>query len=197
MSLTLEAPTLAPSVIETKKWTRQECERIHDSGVSDLSRFELIKGELVAKMGKNNPHIRAVLFLSTWLRSIFGATHVVTEASIDLRPEDHPTSDPEPDVLLVNQSYFSLDGKARPSDILLIAEVSSSTLYLDLTAKARLYARSAIPEYWVLDLAGRRLIVHRDAQDDAYTSILAYAEDEQVAPLCSPGSLVNIADLLA
>lgn len=183
--------------LETKKWTREECELIEETARIDLSRYELIQGELILKMSKSHQHILAVLLLSTWLRSIFGATHAVTEASIDLRPEDHPTSDPEPDVVLVNRSYRSLDGKARPADILLIAEVSSSTLYLDLTAKAKLYARSAIPEYWVLDLAGRRLIVHREPQEGTYASILAYAEDEQIAPLCSPATLLKVSELLA
>jgi hypothetical protein len=36
------------------------------------------------------------------------------------------------------------------------------TLRFDLTVKAAIYARAGIAEYWVLDVNGRRMIVHRD-----------------------------------
>jgi hypothetical protein len=68
------------------------------------------------------------------------------QPTIDLRPEDRPTSDPQPDVVHLNRCYRSIASKARPAEFLLIAEVFSSTLYLDLTAKTKLYGRSGIPE---------------------------------------------------
>jgi Uma2 family endonuclease len=43
-----------------------------------------------------------------------------------------------------------------------------------------------IAEYWVLDLNGRRLIVHREPAADGYRTITAYGEDERVATLASP-----------
>jgi len=61
--------------------------------------------------------------------------------------------------------------------------------------KARLYGRAGIVEYWVLDLTGRRLIVHREPQPGGYRSVTAYCESERVAPLASPRSELLVADV--
>ena len=59
---------------------------------------------------------------------------------------------------------------------------------LDLTTKAALYARAAIPEYWILDIAGRRLLVHRNPEDGQYASVESYSEQESLASLAKPDS---------
>ena len=179
-----------------KLWTREECDALERSGVIDLERYELIEGELIPKVGKNHPHMLAVLLLASWLRKVFGETLVVTEPSIDLRPEDNPSSAPEPDVVALVRSLREFSARARPNELRLVAEISSSTLAFDLTTKARLYARSGIPEYWVLDVQGRRLLVHREPSEQGYQSINAYLEDEQVSPLADPSHALRIGDLL-
>jgi Uma2 family endonuclease len=76
----------------------------------------------------------------------------------------------------------------------LVVEVADSTLNFDLTTKAALYARAGIAEYWVLDVSGRRLIVHRLPQSGKYTAILVYNEQEEVAPLAAPHATFKAAD---
>ena len=76
----------------------------------------------------------------------------------------------------------------------MIAEVSGATLNFGMTAKARLYARSGVPEYWVLDVTGRRVIAHRDPVGDVYRSI-PYGEDVRVATVGAPGREVRVGDL--
>ena len=72
-----------------------------------------------------------------------------------------------------------------PPDLLLVVEVSAITQDLDLGAKAALYASAGIPEYWVLELAANRIVVHRDPIGNRYASILADDADEAVAPLAA------------
>ena len=55
-----------------------------------------------------------------------------------------------------------------------MVEVADSTLAFDLNTKAALYARAGIPEYWVLDVKGQRLMVHRDPSGGRYQSVIAY-----------------------
>jgi Uma2 family endonuclease len=76
-----------------------------------------------------------------------------------------------------------------------VAEVSDTTLRFDRTTKATLYARAGIREYWMLDLAGRSLYVHRNPGADAYAEIVQYGPGEEVAPLARPESSVRVADL--
>jgi Uma2 family endonuclease len=189
--------TLPSSVIPPhKRWTRDECAVLERARLVDLDRYELIEGELVLKMGKSQSHMRALMLLVAWLRSVFGETFVAQEPSIDVRPEDNPLSEPEPDAIVLARSFLDLSAPARPSELRLVAEVSRTTLAFDLTTKARLYARSRIPEYWVLDLEGRRLIVHRDPTDDGYRSVTAYSEEERVATLAEPSHEARVGDLL-
>jgi len=56
------------------------------------------------------------------------------------------------------------------------------------------YARAGIAEYWVLDITGRRMIVHRDPQAGRYASVAAYGSQESVAPLAAPQSCFRIKD---
>jgi Uma2 family endonuclease len=47
----------------------------------------------------------------------------------------------------------------EPSDVLLVVEISDTTLRFDQTTKLALYARHGIEEYWVVDVAGERINV--------------------------------------
>jgi len=51
-----------------------------------------------------------------------------------------------------------------------------------------------VPEYWVLDVAGRRLVVHRDPQSGRYADVVAYSEHESVSPLAAPQAQFHVAD---
>ena len=137
-----------------------------------------------------------VMLLVTWLRSICGDTFVVQEGAIDLRPEDNATSQPEPDAIVLNRSFLDLSSHALPDELRLVAEVSSTTLAFDMTTKARLYARAGIPEYWVLDLEGRRMLVHRGPFENAYRSVTAHGEHHRIAALAAPAHEVRVGELL-
>lgn len=170
-----------------KKWTREECAAIEATGVWDHQHLELIEGDLINKMGKNRAHVSALSLLYGWLVTVFGTQFVNPEAPIDVAPEDNPTNEPEPDLIVLTQPTGEFTANPRPADLRLVVEVSDSTLGFDLTTKAALYARAGIAEYWVLDVAARRLVVHREPADDGYRSIQAYSDQESVSPLASPG----------
>ena len=178
-----------------KLWTREECAVLESAGVVDPERYELIEGELLLKMGKKNPHMRAVWLLVHWLARTFGETFVVQEPSISVHPEDSPTSEPEPDAIVLNRSFLGIQGLAGPADLLLVAEVSGATLSLDLKVKARLYARAGIAEYWVVDLNGRRVVIHRRPAGGQYLDVAGYSEDEMVATLGAPEVSIRVGDL--
>ncbi len=164
-------------------------------GLSELDRYELIEGELVCKMSKNPPHMRAVMLLCDWLRTAFGRTQVVQEPTIDVAPADSPASAPEPDAVVLSRSLLDLVEHPKPEQIRLLVEVSDTTLAYDLTTKAALYARAGIADYWVLDVNGRRVVVHRLPADGAYQSVLAFAENEKVSPLGAPAAEIRVGDL--
>jgi Uma2 family endonuclease len=117
------------------------------------------------------------------------------DAPIDVAPEDNPTNEPEPDLVVLGKPSREFQvANPRPSDLRLVVEISDSTLGFDLTTKAELYARAGIVEYWVIDVAARRLVVHRDPCEGLYQAVTAYGEDETVTPLASPHSEFRVAD---
>ena len=63
--------------------------------------------------------------------------------------------------------------------------------------QASLYARAAITEYWILDIVGRQLIVHRNPIGGKYESVVVYGEHEQVAPLAAPRAEFRVDDAFA
>ena len=77
----------------------------------------------------------------------------------------------------------------------MVVEIFDTTLRFDMTVKAALYARAGIVEYWVLDIGGRWLAVHREASKGEYQSVTWFGESESVAPLSAPESKVLIASL--
>ena len=107
-----------------------------------------------------------------------------------------PNHEPDADVVLLAKPFNELTDLPRATDVLLVAEVSDTTLAFDLKQKAALYARAEIPEYWVLDVTNRRLIVHRRPQGGAYQEVVAYAESESVALLAAPDSAVVVDTLM-
>ena len=178
-----------------KRWTRSEYDALSASGLLDHQRLELVEGELISKMGKKRPHVTSFMLMLGWLVSVFGVRLINVEGPIDVAPEDNPTSEPEPDLIVLKRdlSHFTKENP-RPEDLVLVIEVADSTLGFDLTTKAALYARAGIVDYWVLDIAARRMIVHRDPQGGRYLSVAAYACDESVAPLAAPDSYLRIGD---
>jgi Uma2 family endonuclease len=187
------APEPAPNRI---RWTRAQCDAIRAAGVLN-ERYELIDGEVLSKMGQKPPHRLAVVLLRTWLTAVFCAFFVQTQAPIDVGDTDPDHNEPEPDAAVtVAPTTTYADRHPGPADLVLVVEVSDTTLRFDRTTKAALYAHAGIREYWVVDLAGRQIFVHRRPATEGYAEITAYGPDESVATLARPDDSVRVSGLL-
>jgi Uma2 family endonuclease len=180
-----------------KLWTRAEISAFEATGLWTGQHLELIEGELISKMGKKPPHVEGVARMTRRLLKIFDEVLVYSEAPIDVAPEDIPTSQPEPDVIVMKAAFAGFRATTpQPGELALVVEVADTTLNFDLTVKAGLYARAAIQEYWVLDLNGRRMIVHRQPEGGLYRSITVFGENETLSPLAAPDKELLIRDVL-
>lgn len=178
------------------RWTRAQCDAIYEAGVLN-GRYELIDGEVISKMGQKPPHRQAVVLLYAWLTAIFGALFVQTQATIDVGNADPDHNEPEPDAAVTAKPTTAYsDRNPGPADLVLVAEVSDTTLRFDRTTKAALYARAGIREYWIVDIGGRQVFVHRQPTAEGYSEITAYGSEEKVATLARPNDAVRVTDLL-
>ena len=175
-----------------KKWTREECGVLESAGI-DLTHYELVEGELILTMGKKRLHSNVLRRLIILLDQLFGQDLVQQEVSLDVSPEDNPTSEPEPDAVVFRKSFEDVaSGNPRPADVALLIEVADTTLRFDRTVKAGLYARAGIAEYWVVDAVGERVYVHRDPQEGAYRSVAEFGREESVSPLAKPDGAIPV-----
>ena len=77
-----------------------------------------------------------------------------------------PTNAPLPDFALVRTGnpldFATPERYPGPGDLGLLIEVAVTSLRDDLTIALEKYARAHIPVYWVVDVTGRRILVHSD-----------------------------------
>ncbi len=173
-------PTLQAGEPQRKVWTREEAARLTD--LFPGQRYELIEGELIDKMGQKPPHAYLIALLTTLLSHAF-ANRVRVQLPISLPDPEGITSEPEPDlVVLKSSSADYMQRHPGPQDIVLLIEVSDTTLQFDRDTKARLYARSGIKNYGIVDIPQRRLISLQEPGGDEYKMVRIF-QIEDVADL--------------
>ncbi len=82
-----------------------------------------------------------------------------------------------------------------PANALLVVEVSVTSRAVDLGRKAAIYAAAGIPDCWVLDIEGRRLVAHRDAADGRYATIESLTDTDTITAARLPFNVV-VAEIL-
>lgn len=194
VAITPEQTSTTGTAPPRKAWTRRECELIESTGVFEGQRYELIEGDLINKMGMNEPHAILIVRLTAWLVALFG-TRVRIQLPMDVATPDQPTNEPQPDACVTTPAASLSRLRPGPGDVSLVIEAADTTLAFDCGVKAALYARAGISDYWVIDINGRRIITHRKPVGDRYSEIVAYADDESVSPLAAPETTTTFRDL--
>ena len=181
--------------LEPMRWTAEEYLRLSETNIL-FRRTELIEGEIFNKMGQNLPHILTLFALAHWLRQTFGDDFVNTQTSLLLKNARQGDSVPEPDTVVFAKRVLSFR-KQLPtaSEVLLVVEISDSTLAFDLANKASAYSKTGIVEYWILDVSGERLVVHCAPTENGYSSVIAYSGQEEVSPLAKPDAKIAVSAL--
>ncbi len=195
MSSVLIAPELE-MFPDRHRWTVETCCQLAELGFLE-GRFEVIDGEVVSKMGQKPSHRIAIILIMNWLLTQFAALNIQSEAPITLPDPDNIYTEPEPDVAVTREPTTAYTHRhPGPDDLLLIIEVSDSSIRTDLLVKARLYARAGIMEYWTLDLNARQLHIHRAPDNGQYAVVTVHNEDTSVALASRPDAPVPVAALL-
>jgi Uma2 family endonuclease len=184
---------------KTRRWRREEYERLVDLGIFVGERLELLAGLLVVQEPQGSSHAAIVGQIGQVLRSAFGAGwHARLQAPLALDDD----SEPEPDVAVVSGDYRDYLA-AHPRTAVLVVEVADSSLRLDRRLKGGLYARTGVAEYWIVNLVEDVVEVCRDprpaaqaAYGWAYRSVDILRPPATVAPLAVPSARIPVAALL-
>ena len=138
-------------------FTVDEYHNMAEYGIlSPWERTELIEGQVISMAAQKPPHSAISDNIEKYFTTLFDrVASVRTQKPIILSNN----SEPEPDIALVRineRNYY--DRHPTVTDVLLVVEVSDSTLVFDTNQKLATYSRSGINDYWVVDV--RQEVVH-------------------------------------
>ncbi|MBI3801267.1 MAG: Uma2 family endonuclease [Deltaproteobacteria bacterium] len=175
-------------------FSRDEFQHLAMSGLFAGEKVELIDGVVIAMSPQNTPHAATVNRLNYQLMRLCGSeVYLRVQSPVALGDYNQP----EPDLALCAPDPLDYaEAHPRPEQIFLLIEVADASLRQDRQRKARLYARSGIPQYWVVDLARRRVEVmtspHRAAE--RYVRVRIFRAGQTVA--LPQGPRIAVSDIL-
>ena len=184
----------AADVYQRHRLTIDDYHRMGKAGVfKEAARVELMDGEVINMAPVGSKHAAMVARVQKLLEGVAGDQAIVwTQNPIVL--DDR--SEPQPDISLLHQrDDFYASSHPRPQDVLLIVEVSDTTLRYDREVKAPVYARADIQELWVIGVESMRLEMYRQPGEDGYREVLRPGVDERVELVLLPGVYLNMASL--
>lgn len=154
------------------------------------AKVELIDGELVQMSPQNSPHMEAKRYLiRRFTLELPQDVSFHVEGTLRLAPDSAPSPD-----FFFHRTTLDPE-QVRAADVLWLLEVAESSLSRDLRAKAALYARFGVADYWVIDASRRRVFIHRRPEQGQYREVTEVTGDQTASPLAFPDFVLAAVDL--
>jgi len=161
--------------------------------LKDYEKAEIIEGELIRKMPIGNRHASIVDFLTKFfVRNV--SDDILVRIQNPVRLSDY--DEPEPDVTLADLRKFDGKRHPQPSEIILIVEVSDSTLKYDRDVKLALYAEAEIPEVWIVNLVNDIIEIHQKPSVGIYQLAKIFTRGETLTSEVLPGLSIAADEIL-
>jgi Uma2 family endonuclease len=163
---------------------------IRDGILKEDERIELIRGEIVEMSPINNSHAACVSNLALLLtEALQRKAHVWVQNPIWLDRRNRP----QPDIALLRwRDDRYRRNRPTAADVILVVEVSDSSLVYDRHTKADLYAEFGIADYWIANVKENVIEVYSKPVNGKYQT----AQSAQVGDVLSlPGGLEGTIDL--
>jgi Uma2 family endonuclease len=177
------------------RFSVDDYDRMIEAGVlGEDDRVELIEGEIAEMSPIGDKHVgcvrRSIRVFTTQL-----GLRAVVDVQNPARVNDR--SKPQPDLLLLRPIPQMLtDVTPRAEDVLLLVEVSDSSLDFDRQIKMPLYARSNIAEVWLVNIPHGVIEVYRDPTPDGYRTVLIARRGEKISPLAFLDAFILVDSIL-
>jgi len=164
--------------------------RMAEAGIfGEDDRIELIDGDLIDMAPIGSDHAANVNALIEAL-VVASAGRAIVSAQNPIRLDR--SSEPQPDLAILRRRPDFYAGKTPgPADVLLLVEVSDSSLTFECSVKLPLYARAGIAEYWIVDLKRRVIDVYRKPAGDGFGEMSTHFAGESIALALAPDIVVK------
>lgn len=191
------APALPalPRSLSPWRCTVAAYERMYAAGILDPDlQTELLDGRIYVVPPPGLPHCAVLNRLTRLMVLGLGDRAIVQiQGGIQLPPWSYPMPDL---ALLAPDEDFYDEVSPRPAQIHLFVEVAQSSLYRDRKTKLPVYARAGIPEYWIVDVKRRQVLVHRRPTGSTYTDLTVLSEADRVSPAAFPELRLALPEIL-
>ena len=183
----------APVSIPRRPISVSDYHKMVEAGIfNETDRVELIEGELIQMAPIGGPHMQLINLLNRILVQQVGDDGVVSpQNAVALEPD----SEPEPDFVVLRPECFYRAEVPTAKDVMLIIEVSHSTLAYDRDVKIPLYAKHGIPEVWIFEAANRSVSIYREPARNSYGRLLTPDRSETKSPLLLPKVQLRLRDV--
>ncbi len=162
--------------------------------LTENDNVELLNGEIIHKMPKGTKHTSTTRLITKFFYRTL-ADSVVIQVQDPIRLDD--LSEPEPDIVLAKADEKNYTERhPAPKDILLIIEVSDSTLPFDRRDKGEAYSRAGIGQYLIVNFENNTIEDYREPANDGFQSKRTYKSGERFALVAFPEIEINVADFL-
>ena len=151
----------APGKEPCKFTSRQYQWLIEEGYLTTDHKVELIEGEIRSMPPMGEYHGDSIGHLTTWLSDRRGQEYVL-RCQVTIHLAEGFTPDPDFVLLRYREDEYRRGNRPQASDVLLVIEISDSSLQHDLEDKSVSYARANVPELWVVDIPHR--LIHRLTQ---------------------------------
>ncbi len=159
----------------------------------DYEKAEIIDGELIRTMTVGDRHAQVVDRLNRILVRAL-PDEILVRIQNPLRLTDY--SEPEPDVVLADLTKYDGSRHPRPSETLVVIEVSDSTLKFDRDTKLPLYAESGIEEVWLVNLPKNLIEIHTNLSDEVYQTVKLFKLGETIKSVTIPDLEIEVDKIL-
>ena len=174
--------TKAQEVVR-RRFTVHDYHRMGEAGIlHEDDRVELIEGEIVEMAAIGTRHFTCVNQLNRLLVRGVGDAAIVSVQN-PVRLDEHTEPQPDLTVLRVRDYRESLP---TSEDVLLLIELSDTTLAYDRNVKLPLYARAGIQEVWIVDLLGGIIERHANPSGDGYRDVKRARREETIEATALP-----------
>jgi len=184
-----------PVQIVRLAFTTADYHRMGEIGIfKPGNRVELIDGEVRIMSPIGTRHAAFVIRLSEVLTVQVGKAAIV---SVQNPVQLNDYTEPQPDLLLLRRrdDYYE-NALPQAADVMLLIEVSDTTLAYDRQEKLPRYARAGIPEVWiaVADDDREKRVVERytDPQDNQYATKQTFKRGQSISILALPQITVSV-----
>jgi Uma2 family endonuclease len=168
-----------------KRFTADDYYRMAEVGIlAESDRVELVNGEIIEMTPIGLRHAAAVdCAVQTFAKALL--EQVIIRVQNPVRLDIHNEVQPDITLLKKRQDFYSMRAPG-PQDVLLIVEISDSSLDYDANIKMELYAACGVQEYWVADLCGELIVTFRDPSPQGYRTRAEFRRGNSLSALAFP-----------